>query len=425
MLHTDTAKRLPWVLLLALTAMNLLNYVDRYVVTALLPELQVDLHLSDSQAGFLGTAFMVVYFMSSPLFGWLGDLGARPKILGWGVAFWSLATAAAGATQGFRSLLCARAAVGVGEAAYGSIAPSLITDWFPKPLHGRALALFYMATPVGSALGFILGGSIGAHWGWRPAFFIVGLPGLLLALVALGIRDPTRTHSAWSRLPEMMRTSGKGAVGEVGRAALRTYRELWANRLYRGTVAGYTAYTFAIGGLAFWAPSYMMRVRGFSQETGMFYFGGITVVTGVIGTLLGSFLADALRRRTPKGYSILGVLAVAGGSINTLVCLSCDSNAVFLCALVAAQLCLFLNTGPVNALIVGSVPAHMRASAMATSIFCIHLFGDALSPVIIGAISDRTSLTTGMMLIPAGFVLSALIWATTLPKRRRPKAHAT
>ena len=407
-------------LLAALTAMNMLNYVDRYVVTALLPELQLDLHLSDGQAGFLGTAFMVVYFMSSPLFGWLGDLGARPRILGWGVAFWSLATAAAGATQGFRSLFAARAAVGVGEAAYGSIAPSLITDWFPKQLHGRALSFFYMATPVGSALGFILGGSIGARWGWRPAFFIVGMPGLVLALVALSMRDPTRGHSAWGRLRDLLRARGLGATRDVGRAAWATYRELFANRLWRGTVAGYTAYTFALGGFAFWAPSYMMRVRGFSQESGMFYFGGITVVTGVVGTLLGSYLADALRRRTRKGYSILGVLAVLGGAANASVCLLCHSNTVFLLALVAAQLCLFLNTGPINALIVGSVPAHMRASAMATSIFCIHLFGDAISPMLIGYVSDRSSLTAGMMIVPGVFVLAALLWATTLPKRRMP-----
>lgn len=399
--------------------MNLLNYVDRYVVTALLPELQADLHLSDSQAGFLGTAFMAVYFLSSPLFGWLGDLGARPRILGFGVAFWSLSTAAAGLAQGFGSLFCARAAVGVGEAAYGSIAPSLITDLFPKKLHGRALSFFYMATFVGSALGWLLGGIIGKRLGWRPAFFVVGLPGLALSLLAFAMKDPTRSHSVWDRIPELVGAGRGGTLKRMAEGAKKTYGALLRNRLWVGTVAGYTAYTFAMGGFAFWAPSYIMRVRGFSQDTGMLYLGGITAATGLAGTLLGGWLGDTLCRYTVKGYTLLGVGAMILGSLGTAVALVSQNDTTFLVALVFAQLCLFLNAGPVNALIVGSVPPHMRASAMASSIFCTHLFGDAISPVLIGWVSDRTSLSTGMMVIPGVFLLAGALWATTLPTKKR------
>jgi sugar phosphate permease len=208
-------------------------------------------------------------------------------------------------------------------------------------------------------------------------------------------------------------------MGSMWQGAKQTYGTLLGNRLWLGTVAGYTAYTFALGGFAFWAPSYMMRVRGFSQETGMLYFGGITVVTGVAGTLLGGFLGDLLRRYTVKGYTLLSVCAMILGAINATIALTSSSDTVFLVALILAQLCLFLNTGPVNALIVGSVPPHMRASAMASSIFCIHLFGDAISPVLIGWISDRTSLSTGMLVTPGVFLFAAALWATTLPRRRR------
>lgn len=415
-LKTDTKP--PWLLLAALMVMNLLNYVDRYVVTALLPELQADLHLSDGQAGFLGTAFMMVYFLSSPLFGWLGDLGARPRILGFGVAFWSLATAAAGLARGFPSLFCARAAVGIGEAAYGSIAPSLITDWFPKKLHGRALSFFYMATPVGSALGYLLGGLMGARLGWRPAFFVVGLPGIALSLVAFAMKDPTRDHSVFARLRTLLKEGRGQAMRRMGDGAKETYGALLRNRLWVSTVAGYTAYTFALGGFAFWAPSYMMRVRGFSQESGMMYFGGITVVTGVLGTLLGGWLGDLLRRYTSKGYTWLSVIAMVLGSLGATVAILSQSDTTFLLALVFAELCLFLNTGPINALIVGSVPKHMRASAMASSIFCIHLFGDAISPVLIGWISDRTNLSTGMLVTPGVFLFAGILWSTTLLSRR-------
>jgi fucose permease len=240
-----------------------------------------------------------------------------------------------------------------------------------------------------------------------------------MALVALSMPDPSRSHSAFAKLPDLFKNNGNKALAQMARAAWATYRELGRNRLWVGTVAGYTAYTFALGGFAFWAPSYMMRVRGFSQEMGMLYFGGITVITGVVGTLLGSFLGDWLVTFTRKGYTLVGILAVTLGAIFATICLMCQSQATFLTALVATQLSLFLNTGPINALILGSVPQHMRASAMASSIFCIHLFGDAISPVLIGWISDRTSLTTGMALTPAVFGIAALLWATTLPKRRR------
>ena len=416
--------RARWAPLAALTAMNLLNYIDRYVVTALLPELQAEIALTDAQAGFLATAFMVVYFVSSPLFGWLGDRGTRPRILGFGVLLWSFATALGGLACGFRSLFLARAAVGIGEAAYGSIAPSLITDIFPKARHGRALSLFYLATPVGSALGYLLGGVLGARLGWRPAFYVVGLPGILLGALAFRLEDPARVGAPFVQVMAQgvrqirLRNVVPLASG-VWQHVGRLRRDLLANRVYAITVAGYTAYTFGLGGFAFWAPSYMMRERGFSQEAGMLTFGGITVVTGAIGTLLGGTLGDRLRRRTVKGYTWVNVLAATLGGVMATVSLYCPNNAAFLAALAGAQLCLFLVTGPVNALIVGSVPAEIRGSAMAMSIFCIHLFGDAISPLLIGHISDASSLSQAMLIAPATFVLAAIVWATSLWRRRR------
>jgi predicted MFS family arabinose efflux permease len=385
--------------------MNLLNYIDRYLVTALLPEIQQDLRISDSQCGLLGTAFMVVYFLVSPIFGWLGDRVVRPRLLGLGVAVWSLATAAAGMVHGYRGLFMARAAVGIGEAAYGTIAPSLITDSFDRPAHGRRLALFYLATPTGSAIGYLLGGALGTRVGWRPAFLLVGLPGLLLAAVAFALRDPVRSAARPPSVP-------------LGQAIRETYATLWRNGVYVGTVAGYTAYTFALGGLAFWVPTYMMRVRGYPQELGMRYFGGITVVTGIVGTLVGGWLGDRLLRITSKGYTWVSVIAMATGGSLCWAALHSVDNTQFIGLMAAAQLCLFLNTGPVNALIVGSVPQSMRGSAMATSIFCIHLFGDAASPWLIGRFSDTTNLATAMQTIPAVFFWAGVLWATGLMRRR-------
>ena len=392
----------PW-LLVALTTMNLLNYIDRYVVTVLLPNIQSELHLNDAQAGALGTAFIVVYFVVSPLFGYVGDRYRRPPWLAAGVGIWSLATAACALTRNATSLFIGRGIVGVGEAAYGTIAPSMLADATPKAQIGRTLSWFYLAIPVGSALGYLLGGVLGKQFGWRHAMLAVGVPGLLLAACALRLKDPQRRHDGERALP-----------------LTQAYASLLRNRLYVGTVAGYTASTFALGGLAFWAPSYMIRVRHFPQDSGMLLYGGMTVVTGVMGTLIGGFVGDRLLTRVRKAYTWVNIIGALGGAFWCFVALAWQENEGFMVSLAIAQFFLFLNMGPVNALIVGCVSAHVRASAMALSIFSIHLLGDAFSPLLIGKLSDADGLETGMRMIPLAFIVAALIWATTLPQRRRP-----
>ncbi|MBI5507322.1 MAG: MFS transporter [Deltaproteobacteria bacterium] len=390
--------------LAVLTAVNVLNYVDRYVITAILPDIQRELGLDDTRAGLLGTAFMLVYFVTSPIFGFFGDRGRRKRWLAFGVGLWSLATALGGFAQRFVTLVAARSLVGVGEAAYGSISPSLIADYFPKARRGRMLAVFFLAIPVGSALGYLLGGVLGKHLGWRPAFFVVGFPGLLLALAVLLLHEPVRgAHDAPDAAPPPRLATA--------------YRLLATNPLYVWTVLGYTAYTFAIGGLSFWIPSYMMRVRGFDQADGMMLFGGLTVVTGFVGTLLGGYLGDRLLAWTPKGYTWLGVVAVGLGAGATVLALVAPFTPAFVAWLAVAELLLFLNTGPINALILDSVRPQIRATAMAASIFVTHLLGDAISPTLIGSISDRTDLQVGMLAIPAVFLLASALWAVSL---RRP-----
>ena len=392
-----------WMPLLALTSMNMLNYIDRYVITALLPNIQKDLGLSDGAGGMLGTAFMVVYFVVSPFFGWMGDRGKRPLWLAIGVGLWSLATAAAGFANSFVSLFIARASVGIGEAAYGTISPSLLADYFPPEKRGRIMAFFYVAIPVGGALGYLLGGVLGAHFGWRHAFLFVGAPGLFLAAWAAMLHDPPRGQydAAKSHL--------KGSVRAV-------YLSLLRNRLYVCTVLGYTAYTFAIGGMSFWMPSYMMRERGAEQASGMMLFGGTTVVAGMLGTLIGGWLGDFLLKRSDKGYVWVNALSMLGAAGGTAAMLAMPDFNLFMVCLSFAQICAFMSTGPVNAIIINSVPAEARATAVAMSIFTIHLLGDSISPTLIGSLSDNSSLGNAMRIVPVVFVLAGAIWAVGLHK---------
>ncbi len=272
--------------LAVLTAVNLLNYLDRFVVSALVESLRADLWLTDTKLGWLQPAFLVVYMFASPLFGVLGDRRRRAPLLAVGVAIWSVATVFSGFARGYWTLFAARAAVGIGEAAYGTISPGLIADHYGPASRGRAYAVFFAAIPIGSALGYVVGGLVDRTLGWRAAFFFAGAPGLVLALLCLR-RRPIRPAAA---------PSGPGQSRER-RGSPATYRRLLSNRPYALTVLGYAAYTFAVGGMAFWMPAFLERTRGVPRTVATVQFGAIVVATGFLGTFAGGYLSDALRKR--------------------------------------------------------------------------------------------------------------------------------
>ena len=178
--------------LAVLAFINLFSYLDRYVISGALEGLKGDLKLSDTQLGSLMFGFLLVYSLLAPIFGALGDRRSRPRLIALGVACWSFATAMSGLAINFLSLFAARAAVGVGEASYVTIAPSLLSDYFPVRQRGRVMAIFFCAIPVGTALGYVVGGFVSTHFGWRAAFWVAGVPGLALAALCLLLRDPPR-----------------------------------------------------------------------------------------------------------------------------------------------------------------------------------------------------------------------------------------
>src|SRR5262245_32732802 len=175
-----------------LFGVNFLNYIDRYVIAAVLPLIQAEFRIDDTRAGYLVSTFVVAYMLASPLTGWLGDRWPRRYLVGSGVLLWSLATVASGLASGYRSLLAARSFIGIGEAGFGAVSPTIISDLFPRERRGRMLAFFYVAIPVGSALGYLLGGMVSARQGWRAAFFLAGVHGVLLGLLAFRMHEPPR-----------------------------------------------------------------------------------------------------------------------------------------------------------------------------------------------------------------------------------------
>ena len=383
--------------LLVLTLINLFNYLDRWIVAALAESMKhSELRLSDAQLGSLMTGFLIVYMLAAPLFGSLGDKRSRPRLLSLGVGIWSIATALAGLTRNYVGLFAARAAVGIGEAAYGSISPALLADYFPRERRGRVFAIFFAAIPIGSALGYIVGGLVDRYFGWRQAFFVAGIPGLVLAALALRPYDPPR--------------GSQDAVEQRAPINRNAYRSLLGNRPYVLTVLGYAAYTFAIGALAFWTPSFLERARGIPKAHATVQFGAVVVVTGFVGTYGGGWLGDRLLRVSRQAYLWMsGVVTLLAAPL-TLVALAARQPSVYWPAIVAAELCLFASTGPINSAIVNVVSPHMRATAVALSIFVIHVLGDVPSPSLVGLISDARSLSQAVLIIPIAVLLGGLIW---------------
>ena len=387
------------------TILNFLNYIDRYILSAVLPRVKSELVLTDFQLGLLANIFLVSYFVASPLFGALGDRLSRPRLMSAGVTAWSMATAAAGFTANFVQLLIARAGVGIGEAAYATISPALLSDYFPRSQRGRAFAVFYVAIPVGSAAGFLLGGTLERVFGWRAAFYAVGLPGIALALLALRVPDPVRGATGEPS------PSGRGQ-GE-GLSTAKTLSDLFRNKAYVGTVLGYAAYTFALGGLAFFMPTYFERVRNLELARADFIVGSVTVLAGLSGTFLGGYLGDWITARVQYGQLWLSGLSSIAAVVPAWLALTVASSPTYIVWFFLAEFLLFLSTGPVNVMIVNVVPPAARSRAMAVSIFTIHLFGDAISPPIIGWLADTHGLARAVLIVPVAIAISGFVWTST------------
>jgi MFS family permease len=400
--------RKPAAILALLTGLNLLNYLDRLVLSAVLPKVQESLGLSNFVGGSLATVFLIGYFLTSPIFGQLADRGARKGIIAAGVAVWSIATFASGLATTALALVLGRAMVGVGEASYATLAPTIIDDMSPPDRKGRWLSVFYVAIPVGSALGYLTGGFVEKHYGWRAAFFVAGGPGILLAALCLLIQEPAR----------------KLAKEKVDLKA--AFVKLWAVALYRRGVFGYCAQTFAIGGFGYWAPTFIYKRYGLDLATANFKFGLMTVVAGGIGTAVGGSWGDRwLRRRGDMSDESatrvnLRVCAIAGALAAPLAaaCFLAPSATLFFVFGFGCELFLFLSTSPINAVILRSVPVEMRASAMALSIFGIHLLGDLWSPPLLGLLQDHLPVSLAMMAVPVAIGVSSFTWWTSLGAKR-------
>jgi MFS transporter, Spinster family, sphingosine-1-phosphate transporter len=383
--------------LFLLLAINLFNYIDRYVLSSVEPEIRAHFFAqTDPNAhaltGLLGTAFLVTYMIAAPIFGWLADRMSRWLIIGVSVILWSGATAASGFAGTFALLFAMRLLVGVGEGGYGPAAPTIISDFFPLEVRGRVLSYFYVALPVGSALGYAIGGFVTKHWGWQAAFFAVAPPGVLLGLACFLQRDP--------------RESTKTAK-EKRHATLHDYVGLARIRSYVWNTLAMTALTFAMGGLSFWVPGYL-QYRGLPAESRI-VFGGMLVVAGLTATLLGGIAGDLLRKRFAGAYFLVsGIGVMIAFPFSAAVVLTPFPMAWVL--MFAALFFLFFNTGPSNTALANVTRPSVRATAFAVNILIIHALGDALAPPLIGTIADHTNMNIAFLAVTAMMLVAGVLW---------------
>jgi len=385
-------KLYPWTALVLLTALNLLNYIDRSVLFAVQPLVQSEFHLTNTQVGYLTSAFLGFYMIAAPFTGPLADRYSRKMIIILGAVFWSALTLLTAVTHTYWELLVRHTLVGVGEATFVTIAPTFVADLFPENKRGRIFGVFYLAIPVGTAAGYLLGGKLGPHFGWRFPFYIAAVPGFLLALSLLFIPEPPR-----GQFDSLKETPERGSI-----------RGLVHNPAFWMVTLGMSAGTFSLGGIQVWMPTFLSRVRGYSLESANLMFGKIVVVDGILASLAGGWLGDRLLPRMKSSYYFVSAVSMGLGVPVMIVGLF-NKGRLMIPAIALAAFLLLLNTSPLNTALVNSVGAHIRATAIAVNIFIFHLLGDVPSPTLMGYVADRRSLQAAFILPVIAMAISSAI----------------
>jgi MFS family permease len=375
-----------WKALIVLTLINLLNYFDRLIIIPMFPLLKDEFNVTDFQLGFLASVFIVVHSLSVLPFGFWSDRGPRQRIMAFGVFLWSVATMLSGVAMNFFSLLGARALVGIGEGAYAPPGTAMISDCFPRSFRARVQGVFNMGMLVGGVLGLAAGGLLSQRVGWRYAFFLVGLPGFVLAFNAYRLKVPVA-------LPPEKPPS---------------FISLLKIPAYLMVMAGGMFVVFSSTAFITWGPTFAIRYHGLSVAQASSWMGGLVLVGSVGGVLIGGYIADTLQTRWTFGRAFTIGATLLVGTPFLFVAVRTDSLFQFLVCLFVASFLLTCYHGPATAVIHDLTPPRAHSFAFALYLFVIHLFGDAVAPVIVGKVSDLSELRHGLQVGVAANLVSAL-----------------
>jgi MFS family permease len=389
-----------------LLIINILNYADRYVLPAVLPKIQADMGLTPLQEGLLGSSFLFVYALFTLPLGVLADLSIRKNIVALCVGIWSVATILAGFTRNFWQLFSVRSVLGIGEAGYAPASLSLLGDFFSKEKRARILSYWSAGTLLGAAIGLTLGGFVADAFGWRYAFFIVGIPGLIAAFLAWRMLEPKR--GAFENAEgDTNKVNTIQAHGSIGKDFLESLIKLPHIPTYWTLVAALVFSFFTIGGTSFWLPTYFVDAFRLSVGRAGAISGAVLVVSGLIGTVAGGRLADFVQRRRPEGRLLVAALGFLVGAPLVLIALLIHTLPLFIAVFIIAATSLSFCTGPLNAVIQDVISPALRATAIGLSLLLAHLLGDASAPFVIGAIANNSSLGLALTVTAPTFLFLA------------------
>lgn len=378
-----------------LTALNFVNYIDRYILPGVQEMVKAEFHLSDERVGALTFWFFITYIIAAPMTGWLGDRFPRKPLIVVGALLWSTMNLLTATVHSYDALLLRHAALGIGEASFGIYALAVLSDFYPAAERNRMMTIFNCAIPIGAAMGYSLGGWVGQSHGWRAPFFVSAVPGIVIALMV------------WFLVKEPQRGAADETEPKFDTARLG---DLLRNRAYMAAIIGYAMVTFMVGGISWWMPSFLQRFHGDTPSSAGFTVGAITAATGFLGTMAGGVWAQRWMRRDHSALYKVPAVSALLTVVPTLV-LFFGPHSTMLPALAAAEFLIFLGTGPINAAILNAVSARMRATALAGELLMIHAIGDAPSPRIIGWVSDHSDLRYGLAVtVIALFVAAAVLF---------------
>lgn len=463
-----SSARYSYYALSVLTLVNFLNYIDRQVLPAVAPRMRQELGLSQTEIGFMEDALLLSFTVLALVFGKLGDRYSRTKLMAGAAAVWSIATALTAITDyspwvppalhfripifhvtlalsGVALALCAvRALVGIGESSYSTITPTLVADYFSPAHRATALGTFQAAIPMGFALGYVLGGVLAHFFGWRAAFMIVGLPGLITAVVVWHLKEPERggTETKQSIADLISAGATPADITSTNEPWLRTCRRIITTRDWLLSTAGYAALTFVLGAFATWASSLLQEEKNLSEVTANLILGLTTLTAGALGTFGGGWIADRAAAKRRNGYFIVCAAGSLLGIVPSVIALRSHQPILFVPAIFLTVFFLFINNAPFHAILVGSVPPAMRASAMALNIVAIHFCGDVISRAGVGVLSDNLSrgrvavlaalaravgvdpvhehLTAALLILPTALLVSTFFFYWGSRKARKP-----
>jgi len=369
--------------LFVLTALYVSNFVDRQILSILMEPIKNDLSLTDSQMGFLsGIAFALFYAVLGIPIARYADKGNRNTVIVYSVALWSVMTAVCGLAVNFIQLAAARVMVGVGEAGLSPSAHSLIADYYPPEKRSSAMSIYALGIPLGTFAGFLIGGWVSQYWGWRVAFFVVGIPGLVLAILAkIFVTEPRTLSVSTSSVTSRVQEEPRLPLSEV-------FSSLWKSPTFRHLTLGTSLLAFVAYGSGMWLPAFLIRTHGMSVGEVGTWFAILVGVFASIGTLLGGRLADRWGKNDRRwNMWIPGIAMLLTMPFGVAAILAADKLAVMI-LLVLPVMLPAMHTGPVFSTVQELVDIRMRAMAAAILLFIVNLVGMGIGPLVVGMLSD-------------------------------------